>query len=69
MPTSTSRRPAPEPALFRDCPAVALLSDVSNRWATQVIDAIGMRGSLRHGELSREIPAVSQKLLTQTLRP
>lgn len=68
MPTGADRRPAQEPALFHDCPAVALLSSVSNRWVTQVIGALGMRGVLRYGELSREIPAVSQKMLTQTLR-
>ncbi|MEU3982802.1 helix-turn-helix domain-containing protein [Streptomyces sp. NPDC026672] len=68
MPTTTPRRSATEPALFRACPAVALLNNVSNRWVTQVIGALGMRGSLRYGELSREIPDVSQKMLTQTLR-
>lgn len=68
MPTAAPRRSTPEPALFHDCPAVALLSSVSNRWVTQVIGALGMRGTLRYGELSREIPTVSQKMLTQTLR-
>jgi len=68
MPASTRGRSAPEPALFHDCPAVALLSSVSNRWVTQVIGALGMMGTLRYGELSREIPTVSQKMLTQTLR-
>ena len=68
MPASMKARSAPEPALFHDCPAVALLSSVSNRWVTQVIGALGMRGSLRYGGLSREIPTVSQKMLTQTLR-
>ncbi|MFG2276093.1 winged helix-turn-helix transcriptional regulator [Streptomyces chartreusis] len=68
MPTTPPRRSVTEPALFRDCPAVALLNSVSNRWVTQVIGALGMRGTLRYGELSREIPDVSQKMLTQTLR-
>jgi DNA-binding HxlR family transcriptional regulator len=62
---------APEPALFRDCPAVALLHSVSSRWVTQVIGALGELGelgTLRYGQLSRRIPGASQKMLTQTLR-
>jgi DNA-binding HxlR family transcriptional regulator len=33
-----------------------------------VISALGTLGTLRQGQLSRETPGVSQKMLTQTLR-
>jgi DNA-binding HxlR family transcriptional regulator len=68
MPSTAARVSVPREALFEDCPAVALLNSVSNRWVAQVIGALGALGTLRYGELSREIPGVSQKMLTQTLR-
>jgi DNA-binding HxlR family transcriptional regulator len=58
----------PYKALFQDCPAVALLTSISNRWVSLTVGTLGACGSLRYGQLSREIPGVSQKMLTQTLR-
>ncbi|MFD8966898.1 winged helix-turn-helix transcriptional regulator [Streptomyces sp. NPDC059568] len=55
-------------AYFQDCPAVALLSAISNRWVSLVLCVLGAKGQLRYGQIGREIPAVSQKMLTQTLR-
>jgi len=56
-------------AYMRECPAVALLSAISNRWVSLTICTLGMRGgSMRYSEVSRNIPGVSQKMLTQTLR-
>jgi DNA-binding HxlR family transcriptional regulator len=56
-------------AYMRVCPAVALLSAISNRWVSLTICTLGMRGgSMRYSEVSRNIPGVSQKMLTQTLR-
>jgi DNA-binding HxlR family transcriptional regulator len=58
----------PYKALFQDCPAVALLTSISNRWVSLSVGTLGACGSLRYGEIRREIPGVSQKMLTQTLR-
>jgi DNA-binding HxlR family transcriptional regulator len=56
-------------AYMRECPAVALLSAISNRWVTLTLCTLGMQGgSMRYSEVSRNIPGVSQKMLTQTLR-
>jgi DNA-binding HxlR family transcriptional regulator len=55
-------------ALFEDCPAVTLLTSISNRWVSLIVGTLGARGRLRYGQVSREIPGVSQKMLTQTLR-
>lgn len=56
-------------AYLRECPVVALLSAIRNRWVSLTICALGMRGgSMCYSEVSRNIPGVSQKMLTQTLR-
>jgi DNA-binding HxlR family transcriptional regulator len=44
-----------------------VLAIVGNKWSVQVVAQLG-RGTHRFGELQREIPEVSQKMLTSTLR-
>jgi DNA-binding HxlR family transcriptional regulator len=66
---SKAQEPITYAAYMRECPAVALLSAISNRWVSLTICTLGMRGgSMRYSEVSRNIPGVSQKMLTQTLR-
>ncbi|WP_329310042.1 winged helix-turn-helix transcriptional regulator [Streptomyces sp. NBC_01262] len=56
-------------AYMHDCPAVALLSTISNRWVSLTMCTLGSYGdAMRYSHISREIPGVSQKMLTQTLR-
>ncbi|MEV6174331.1 helix-turn-helix domain-containing protein [Streptomyces sp. NPDC051954] len=56
-------------AYMHDCPAVALLSTISNRWVSLTMCTLGAHGDpMRYSHISREIPGVSQKMLTQTLR-
>jgi DNA-binding HxlR family transcriptional regulator len=56
-------------AYMHDCPAVALLSTISNRWVSLTMCTLGLYGdAMRYSHISREIPGVSQKMLTQTLR-
>ncbi|MCX5561148.1 helix-turn-helix domain-containing protein [Streptomyces sp. NBC_00038] len=56
-------------AYMHDCPAVALLSTISNRWVSLTMCTLGSFGDpMRYSHVSREIPGVSQKMLTQTLR-
>jgi DNA-binding HxlR family transcriptional regulator len=56
-------------AYMHDCPAVALLSTISNRWVSLTMCTLGSHGAaMRYSHVSREIPGVSQKMLTQTLR-
>ena len=50
------------------CPSRRLLDTIGDKWASLVIVALGVNGSLRYGELSHRIAGVSQKMLTQTLR-
>lgn len=48
-------------------PARAAVELVASKWVVLVVYALA-EGTLRHGELSRCLPGVSQKVLTQTLR-
>jgi DNA-binding HxlR family transcriptional regulator len=56
-------------AYLKGCPSSRLLASISNRWVSLAVCALGEKeGALRYSELSRRIPGVSQKMLTQTLR-
>ena len=44
-----------------------ILSLIAEKWTMLVLYALTF-GVKRHGELKREIPGISQKMLTQTLR-
>ena len=44
-----------------------LLSRIGDKWTVLVVQTLG-RGSRRFNELRREIPSVSQRMLTLTLR-
>ena len=62
-------KPGTYEAYMHDCPAVALLSTISNRWVSLTMCTLGSYGdAMRYSHISREIPGVSQKMLTQTLR-
>ncbi|MFJ9034665.1 winged helix-turn-helix transcriptional regulator [Streptomyces sp. NPDC102274] len=56
-------------AYMRDCPAVSLLSSISTRWVSLTMCTLGVHERpMRYSEVSRNVPGVSQKMLTQTLR-
>jgi DNA-binding HxlR family transcriptional regulator len=50
-----------------DSLAREIFSDVANKWALLIIDALGER-TLRFSELRNEVEGVSHKMLTQNLR-
>jgi DNA-binding HxlR family transcriptional regulator len=72
--TGSAGQPRPDErvtydAYLKGCPASQLLASISNRWVSLAICALGERsGPVRYSALSRRIPGVSQKMLTQTLR-
>ena len=45
-----------------------LIGRVADKWTLLVLEELEENGALRFTQLSRKIPAVSQKMLTQTLR-
>ncbi|MER6345102.1 winged helix-turn-helix transcriptional regulator [Streptomyces sp. NPDC001595] len=59
----------PEDADLRRADSLAreIFSDVANKWAFLIIEALGER-TLRFSELRNEVEGVSHKMLTQNLR-
>jgi DNA-binding HxlR family transcriptional regulator len=66
--TTTAPAEHPFDAFSAHCPSRRLLDAIGDKWASLVIVALGVHGSLRYTELSKRIEGVSQKMLTQTLR-
>ncbi|MBT1187757.1 helix-turn-helix transcriptional regulator [Streptomyces sp. CJ_13] len=60
---------SPEDADLRRADSLAreIFSDVANKWALLIIEALGER-TLRFSELRGEIEGISHKMLTQNLR-
>lgn len=55
-------------ALFPDCPIRNILSRVGDKWSLLVLYTLQQNETLRFKQLQRELPDISQKSLTQTLR-
>ena len=55
-------------AIFHDCPIRNVLSRVGDKWSLLVLYSLQHREPVRFKELQRQIPDISQKSLTQTLR-
>ena len=55
-------------ALFPDCPIRNVLSRVGDKWSLLVLYSLQHREPVRFKELQRQIPDISQKSLTKTLR-
>lgn len=49
------------------CPIEATLAMISGKWKILIIKALS-QGPVRYGDLAREIPQVSAKVLTEQLR-
>ena len=55
-------------ALFPDCPIRNVLSRVGDKWSMLVLFTLENNNSQRFKELQRNIPDISQKMLTATLK-
>lgn len=55
-------------ALFIDCPIRNVLARVGDKWSLLVLYNLQHKVPMRFKELQRQIPDISQKSLTQTLR-
>ena len=55
-------------ALFIDCPIRNVLARVGDKWSLLVLYNLQHKESVRFKELQRQMPDISQKSLTQTLR-
>ncbi|MEV5551535.1 helix-turn-helix domain-containing protein [Streptomyces sp. NPDC052309] len=69
MVTKRQLKGLPEDADLRRADSLAreIFSDVANKWALLIIEALGER-TLRFSELRNEVEGVSHKMLTQNLR-
>lgn len=45
-----------------------LISGFADKWTMMILDVLWEEGTLRFSELGRQVPGISQKMLTQTLR-
>lgn len=45
-----------------------LIGRVADKWTMLVLEVLAEQGELRFTQLSRHVPGISQKMLTQTLR-
>ena len=50
------------------CPVEVTLDLIGGRWKPLILWHLKERGVLRHGQLKRLIPTITQKMLTQQLR-
>lgn len=50
------------------CPVEVTLELIGGRWKPLILWHLKERGVLRHGQLKRLIPTITQKMLTQQLR-
>jgi len=55
-------------ALEPDFPSRAILSLIGDKWTIVVLYCLSLRDVRRFNELQRQIPAISKKMLAQTLR-
>lgn len=53
---------------FPECPIRNILARIGDKWSLLVIYTLDRPEPMRFGELLREIPDISQKMLTVTLR-
>lgn len=51
-----------------DCPIRNILSRIGDKWSLLVLYTLSVGGTLRFKELHKEMPDISQKMLTVTLR-
>ena len=45
-----------------------VLTHAGNRWSLGIVHVLGVSGRLRHAEIGRRMPGVTQRMLTRTLR-
>jgi DNA-binding HxlR family transcriptional regulator len=55
-------------ATFPDCPIRNVISHITDKWSLLVLYTLEQKEVLRFKDLWREIPDISQKMLTSTLR-
>lgn len=72
IPPATTRPVTPPPPDRVDPRVEALVHDligrVADKWTMIVLEVLAQHGELRFTQVARQVPGISQKMLTQTLR-
>ena len=55
-------------ATFPDCPVRNVISSMTDKWSLLVLYTLEQQNVLRFNDLWRQIPDISQRMLTSTLR-
>ena len=55
--------------LYPDCPIRNILARISDKWSILVLFTLNQSTLMRFNALQKNIPDISQKMLTMTLRP
>lgn len=50
------------------CSSRQVIALIADKWSLLILWALSREGTLRYGELQREVKGISQKMLTQTLK-
>ena len=61
-------KPWPESDPQVDALVTEIIGQVADKWTMLIIEALADNGELRFTQVGREVPGISQKMLTQTLR-
>jgi DNA-binding HxlR family transcriptional regulator len=56
-----------DPLLDKNCPIRQVINIVGDKWTLPILYVL-TQGTKRYSEIQREIPGISKKMLTQTLR-
>lgn len=54
--------------IYKDCPIRNILSHICGKWALLILYTLHHHGCMRFNSLHKNIPDISQKVLTSTLR-
>lgn len=54
--------------VFPECPIRNILARFSDKWSLLILYTLNLQQTMRFNALRREIPDISQKMLTNTLR-
>jgi len=55
-------------AFAPDCPIRNILARIGDKWSILTLHTLSVNGTMRFNELQKELPDISQKMLTVTLR-
>jgi DNA-binding HxlR family transcriptional regulator len=63
-------RRAPHPAATPELDALVrkAMTRVADRWTMEILDVLDEQGTQRFSRIARQVPGISQKMLTKTLR-